>query len=477
MVYISKVASLGRRGSEGGLGRLGGKRSWLAPAIGVGTLLADFAGLAICGAAGEHLGDLIRGTAGSHPTLPLAMFVFAGVAGFLLAQGAYSLPKLLDVRQQLLWVFFAFLLAAVSLSLSVFCLKGSTQLSRISTLFMFGSGWVWISTARCIAAAILHRAGVGAYAAEPAVVIADPKELAETGALQNLDSDAHEVVRTIRIDPSDDAGCLSEQIEFIRQAGVRHVFLLLSWNDRKLIDDILAELQVLSIPVSLLPDARAARFVRPGSGALGSFAIQLRRAPLTVHEQRLKRILDTALAFVALFLLSPLMLIIAAAIRANSRGPVFFRQRRRGLDGRQFSILKFRTMNVMDDGPEIRQVVRNDARVTTVGRVLRKLNFDELPQLLNVLRGDMSLVGPRPHAVAHDDEYSRLIGNYLSRHRIKPGMTGWAQINGLRGETSTVDKMASRVDLDLWYVNNWTLTLDVKILLKTLVLGLQKHAY
>jgi undecaprenyl-phosphate galactose phosphotransferase/putative colanic acid biosynthesis UDP-glucose lipid carrier transferase len=251
----------------------------------------------------------------------------------------------------------------------------------------------------------------------------------------------------------------------------------LSWNDRALIDSILAELQALSIPVSLLPDAHAARFVGTNRGALGNFAVQLRRAPLTSQEQRLKRLLDMALAFTALLMLSPLMIVIAAAIRAGGGGPVFFKQRRSGLDGRPFSILKFRTMNVMDDGPQISQAVENDIRVTPVGRILRKLNFDELPQLVNVLRGDMSLVGPRPHAVAHNDEYGRLIDNYLSRHRIKPGMTGWAQINGFRGETNTIDKMAKRVDLDLWYVNNWTLTLDIKILLKTLVLGLQRHAY
>jgi lipopolysaccharide/colanic/teichoic acid biosynthesis glycosyltransferase len=131
----------------------------------------------------------------------------------------------------------------------------------------------------------------------------------------------------------------------------------------------------------------------------------------------------------------------------------------------------------MDDGPQIRQAVENDSRVTAVGRILRKLNFDELPQLINVLLGDMSLVGPRPHAVAHNNEYGKLIENYASRHRIKPGITGWAQINGLRGETSTVDKMAERVDLDLWYVNNWSFTLDVKILFRTLILGLQTRAY
>jgi undecaprenyl-phosphate galactose phosphotransferase/putative colanic acid biosynthesis UDP-glucose lipid carrier transferase len=378
-----------------------------------------------------------------------------------------------------LWTFLAFVLAFFSLLLSVFCLKTSANLSRLSTILLFGGGWFVVSAGRCCISAMLHHARIGAHGAEPAVVLADPSELSNSNALQRLHDCGYEVSRIVDVDTRNyAANSFGKDIDFIRDAEIRHIFLLLSWSDAGLVEKLLADLQVLSIPIYLLPDTRAAPFMRlGGAAALNGFAAQLRRAPLNEQEQDHKRMLDMVLASVALILLSPLMLAIALAIRLGDGGRILFRQRRNGLDGRPFSILKFRTMHVMDDGPQIRQAVENDSRVTAVGRILRKLNFDELPQLINVLLGDMSLVGPRPHAVAHNNEYGKLIENYASRHRIKPGITGWAQINGLRGETSTVDKMAERVDLDLWYVNNWSFTLDVKILFRTLILGLQTRAY
>jgi exopolysaccharide biosynthesis polyprenyl glycosylphosphotransferase len=179
-----------------------------------------------------------------------------------------------------------------------------------------------------------------------------------------------------------------------------------------------------------------------------------------------------------LITLAPTMLIAAILIKLDSRGPVFFSQLRNGFNSKEFRIIKFRTMTVMEQGPEVKQATRNDKRVTRLGRWLRRSSIDELPQFLNVLRGEMSLVGPRPHAVVHDDEYKKLISKYAFRLHLKPGITGWAQVNGLRGETATVDLMEKRVDLDLWYINNWSLWLDIKILLKTFaaVMG-QKEAY
>jgi lipopolysaccharide/colanic/teichoic acid biosynthesis glycosyltransferase len=151
--------------------------------------------------------------------------------------------------------------------------------------------------------------------------------------------------------------------------------------------------------------------------------------------------------------------------------PVLFTQTRNGFNGRSFRIFKFRTMSVFEDGPQIRQATRNDPRVTSVGRWLRRTSIDELPQLFNVLGGSMSLVGPRPHAVAHNTEYERIVANYAFRYHVKPGISGWAQVNGFRGETSTVNLMEKRVELDLWYVSNWSFWLDVRILWKTLTLA------
>src|SRR6185436_11240899 len=204
--------------------------------------------------------------------------------------------------------------------------------------------------------------------------------------------------------------------------------------------------------------------------------IELTRSPLTPGEELLKRTIDVLAAALVLVIASPLMLLTALLIRLDSRGPVFFTQTRHGFNGRSFRILKFRTMYVLEDGPVIRQATRNDPRVTRLGRFLRRMNIDELPQLFNVIAGHMSLVGPRPHAAAHDMEYEKLVANYAFRHHMKPGITGWAQVNGLRGETKTIGLMRRRIESDLWYIKNWNIWLDIWILIRTLFLVFQTSA-
>jgi putative colanic acid biosysnthesis UDP-glucose lipid carrier transferase len=182
----------------------------------------------------------------------------------------------------------------------------------------------------------------------------------------------------------------------------------------------------------------------------------------------LKRTSDLVLAGLILILLSPLMLGIAAAVKLGSPGPVIFRQRRYGLDGQEITIYKFRSMSVVEDGSMIEQARKNDSRITRFGAVLRKTSMDELPQFINVLQGRMSVVGPRPHAVAHNEQYRRLIKSYMVRHKVRPGITGWAQVNGFRGETDSLEKMEGRIRCDLDYLRNWSLRLDLFIILKTI---------
>lgn len=188
-----------------------------------------------------------------------------------------------------------------------------------------------------------------------------------------------------------------------------------------------------------------------------------------------KRGIDLVISICALLLLLPLFLAVALMIKIDSPGPVFFWQTRRGLHGKPFKIIKFRTMSVLEDGDVVQQARRGDSRVTRTGRWLRSSSIDELPQLANVLRGEMSLVGPRPHALAHDSYYSQLIGEYNARQQVKPGITGWAQVNGARGETPELSQMKRRVELDLWYVKHWTVTLDLKIIIMTAIQILRRH--
>jgi exopolysaccharide biosynthesis polyprenyl glycosylphosphotransferase len=189
--------------------------------------------------------------------------------------------------------------------------------------------------------------------------------------------------------------------------------------------------------------------------------------------------LDVLAASFGLFALAPLFVLVSLMIALDSPGPVLFRQTRKGLNGRTFRIYKFRTMRVLEDGPVVRQATRDDARVTRVGRILRATSLDELPQLLNVLSGEMALVGPRPHALAHDEYYSREISSYDQRFRVKPGITGWAQVNGARGETPTLDHMRRRIELDLYYVQHKSFALDLPILARTVIteLGRTSGAY
>ncbi|QGM44438.1 sugar transferase [Methylocystis heyeri] len=200
-------------------------------------------------------------------------------------------------------------------------------------------------------------------------------------------------------------------------------------------------------------------------------------ATRSVSVGETKRAFDVALATLLLALSAPLLLVVAVAIKLDSHGPVLFTQRRRGLNGEPFFIFKFRTMKVLEDGPVVRQATRNDPRVTRLGRILRRSSMDELPQLLNVIRGEMSLVGPRPHALAHDEIYGKIVENYHVRYGVLPGITGWAQVNGLRGETRTVEEMSERVRLDVEYIERRCISMDIWILLQTPLRAFHKMAY
>jgi len=205
---------------------------------------------------------------------------------------------------------------------------------------------------------------------------------------------------------------------------------------------------------------------------LGIPTINLAAAPVTELEMWPKRVFDSLFAVAVLLLLTPVLLAIAIAVKCSSPGPVLFRQRRKGVDGHQFEIFKFRTMRVHKEAPgQLTQAGRHDKRITRVGAFLRRTSLDELPQFFNVLLGQMSVVGPRPHALEHDDLYKNLVDGYMYRYRIKPGITGWAQVNGYRGETTRVEKMEARVKFDLFYIQNWSFWFDIKIVLITMLKG------
>ncbi|MBR0830975.1 exopolysaccharide biosynthesis polyprenyl glycosylphosphotransferase [Bradyrhizobium manausense] len=231
---------------------------------------------------------------------------------------------------------------------------------------------------------------------------------------------------------------------------------------------LVADLRVLPFPIMFVPVGTTSELLRHPTRSLGSaVCVELQRGPLTPLDCAIKRMIDLIGAGLALAIFAPLLALAAVAIKLDSPGPIFFRQQRCGFNGRIFLIRKFRTMHVLEDGPVILQANRADRRVTRVGKWLRRTSFDELPQLLNVLDGSMSLVGPRPHALAHDGEFDKLVRKYALRRRVRPGLTGWAQVHGCRGPTPTTALVERRVEYDLWYVDNWSLRLDLAILIRT----------
>jgi len=267
---------------------------------------------------------------------------------------------------------------------------------------------------------------------------------------------------------SSDIGTINSVANFVRRNNCKEILLALPWEDTTRLEFVREHIKALPVAVRLLPDMRVRSLSNYASSARQRvLTIEIQRAPLSAAERFVKRIMDVVVASAACVFFLPVMLLTSVAIKLDSPGPVIFRQNRKGFNGREFVMFKFRTMTVQENGPAVTQASREDPRVTPIGRLLRSASIDELPQLLNVLKGEMSLIGPRPHALAHDDYFERILGDYAFRHHVKPGITGWAQCNGARGATPTVEQISERVKLDLWYINNWSLWLDIQILIKT----------
>lgn len=268
-------------------------------------------------------------------------------------------------------------------------------------------------------------------------------------------------------------GGLATLGEFVRREGVHEVYVALPLASQPRLLKMLEDLQSTSTSIYFVPDVFGVRIIQGRLRDMnGVPVVGLCETPFTGTNGLLKRVSDVVLASAILFVFAPLMVLIAAGVKLSSPGPVVFRQRRNGMDGDEIVVYKFRTMVCQDDGSVITQARRSDPRVTRFGALLRRSSLDELPQFVNVLQGRMSVVGPRPHAVAHNEQYRQLVKAYGVRHKARPGITGWAQIHGHRGETDTLDKMQARVEHDLEYLRNWSLGLDLRIIAHTIRLVL-----
>jgi Undecaprenyl-phosphate glucose phosphotransferase len=339
---------------------------------------------------------------------------------------------------------------------------GRTVASGLQSGTLEGKGVAVIGAAGMVNETIrrLQSDGQGVKIVSAIVLTAGSTHVSDDSAQEDADSAEREETRAA-----------IESIQRIAQRKpLDEIVISCPWSATGRIQELVEGLSTIPATIHLAANSTSPLMHDPHPARIGRMrTIQLAPAPLTLRDRILKRAFDIVGAATLLVAAVPLFALIAVLIKLDSRGPVFFRQRRQGFNHREFRVIKFRTMVTLDDGDRIEQARRNDSRITRVGRYLRSTNLDEIPQLLNVLAGQMSLVGPRPHAIAHDNEYEERIRQYARRHRVKPGITGWAQVNGYRGETISIDKMLKRVDHDLYYIDHWSPLFDVRILILTIL--------
>jgi putative colanic acid biosynthesis UDP-glucose lipid carrier transferase len=355
--------------------------------------------------------------------------------------------------------------------------------------------WLWVTPLSVIIANLLLR-----LAAPTLIMIQGPRKRAviagmnEQGVLLANTISHHKFVSTDVLGFFEDRkpnrqfqddnfpllGSLNDLPNYVRSNDISTIYLSLPMASQPRILKILDDLKDTTASIYFVPDTFMTDLIQGHMGQIdGIPVVAVCETPFQGFNGFLKRVSDIGFSLVILILISPVMLAIALAVKLTSPGPIIFKQRRYGLDGKEILIYKFRSMTVCEDNPnQIIQAQKEDSRITPLGAFLRKTSLDELPQFINVLQGRMSVVGPRPHAVAHNEMYRKQIKGYMVRHKVKPGITGWAQVNGLRGETDTLEKMKKRIEFDLDYLRNWSLRLDSHIILKTvLVVFKDQNAY
>ena len=411
----------------------------------------------------------------------------------LVSRRAYVVSELRNTQQQIKRAIGAWSLTIVLLVVAGFLLKFSDSVSRVWLVSWYAGTALGLAASRCAIGGILTRWGQNGQFFRSAVVVgagtlgrrfvessieAPSLGLRVIGLFDDRTSRVPAHIRGVPL-----LGTIADLPEFARRCRIDQVIIALPLSADRRIHSILARLRALDVDVSVLGDAIG--FTIPNSSVsypAGIPAFDLMRRPISGWPSVAKRALDVGVSLLALLILSPLLAAIAVAIKLDSPGSVLFRQKRLGFNGKTFDIYKFRSMRSdASDADAAVLVTRGDSRVTRLGKILRRTSLDELPQLWNVLKGDMSLVGPRPHALkakAADRLYDEVVAEYAERHRVKPGITGWAQVRGWRGETDTIEKIRNRVEHDLYYIENWSLAFDLRILVMTVFCGFfSRNAY
>ncbi len=388
-----------------------------------------------------------------------------------LLRGAYRFHHVLTDVHYVQPLLEHWLLAFLGASAYAFFTKSGLDMSRGATILFFFGGALTLIRLRSLTIKLAHKALLsGAIFSRRVLLVGHEADLAQFSERYHPWSLGMDVVGASVLRGSDTIeDDLRLAVASARIFRPDDVFILLPWHDVREIDACVDAFMRVPASIHLGPERVLDRFVDASISKVGPISsLRLVRRPLNTFEVLMKRVFDVVAAGCGLILISPLLLIVAMAIKLDSKGPVFFWQRRYGFNQEPFHILKFRSMRLMEDHAGLRQATRGDARVTRVGGFIRRTNIDELPQLINVVMGQMSLVGPRPHVMAHDHMFGRTIALSARRHNVKPGITGWAQVHGYRGAIENEEQLRGRIEHDLYYIDNWSFWLDLRILALTL---------
>lgn len=427
-------------------------------------------------------------------TLPL-YYELAGILGVVVFlffaewHGIYTSWRIEALRQEAWTITSIWILTVCVLLILAFMSKTAIYYSRVVVLAWMSATPILLVLERMVLRFLLRKvrkhgfntrtvaiAGSGKRASElVAVIMGSPwMGLKIEGIYDDLGASAPQGM--VGHQPIRDIDMLLQQV---RARKIDCVYIAYPMQQERRIRQLIEFLADSTASVYVVPDVLVSELLHARWTNLGEMPlVSVFESPIYGSHSFLKRVEDIVLGSLILLLISPVMLTIALAVKLTSRGPVLFKQRRYGLNGQVIEVWKFRSMSVLEDCEYIPQAQKNDPRVTRLGAFLRRTSLDELPQFINVLQGQMSIVGPRPHAVAHNEQYRKLIHGYMLRHKVKPGITGWAQVKGWRGETDTIEKMEMRVQYDLEYINNWSILFDLKIILMTVFGGmLGKNAY
>ncbi len=445
-------------------------RARFAATAGVADFLIVWASVVVAGLAYHvgwlHVSGMLSPLVETGATLA-ALFVLMNAL-----RAEYEIVNYLAFAGHARRVLFVWNMTFLTALVIAFAFKQSESLSRATTVLTYLVGYAAIVALRLdLSSRTKRRAGTGTLCVLRVVLVGSEDDLrAFTATYKPWTFGVDVIASAVLRGPDTLTEDLALAAASSRVLRPDDIFILAPWTDNAVVEAALAAFMNVPAAIHLGPQPVLDRFTKANVHRIGTIAsLHLVRQPLTFTETSMKRLLDVIGAAALMVLLVPVFALVAIAIKIESRGSVFFVQRRYGFNQQTFRILKFRSMTVAEDDRTLRSATRRDPRVTRVGRFLRRTSVDELPQLLNVLRGEMSLVGPRPHALAHNQHYERTIADYARRHNVKPGITGWAQIHGLRGEVVSEDIMRARVEHDLYYIDNWTLGLDLRILGNTVL--------